>query len=375
MTRSDPHIPGRSLLLYPNRETEPEHERLVHLELARRLAALLGMEFAGVFDPGRSWPVAPYLVPSATLIGLEQARALGLRDERDLFGGVAPHAFVPTKAISHPLLNARAYAPSGWSHGFSVQVADAVLDGFTAFTPDDAQAAGLQLLQEGPVRIKPVCATGGRDQSVVTSGAELASALAAMAPGQMAVYGLALEQDLADVTTYSVGQVRVAGQIVSYYGTQRLTPDNQGRMVYGGSDLLLVRGDFGELLQLELPEPVRLAVRQARRYDHAALRCYPGLYASRRNYDILQGNDARGRRRSGVLEQSWRIGGASSAEVLALERFAAEPGLRSLRARSVELFGEQQAVPPEAVLMYRGNDAHVGFVSKFAMVEAHDQPQ
>jgi hypothetical protein len=373
MASVDPNNPGRSLVLYPNRDTEPEHERLVHLELARRLAALQGMAFAGVFDPAVSYGIAPYLVPSATLIGLDLARQLGLRGEQDLFGGVAPHPFVPTKAISHPLLNASAYAPPGWSYRFNVQVANAVLDGFTAFTLEDARAAGLQLLAEGPLRIKPVCATGGRDQTVVQDAAGLDACLAALDPAQLAVYGLVLEQDLADVTTFSVGQVRVAGLVVSYYGTQRLTPDNNGEQVYGGSDLLLARGDFNELLKLELPEMAQLAVLQARLYDLAAMHCYRGLYASRRNYDILQGTDMRGLRRSGVLEQSWRIGGASSAEVLALERFAAEPQLRSLRARSVELFGKQQQVPPGAILMYRGSDAQIGFVSKFAMVEAHDQ--
>lgn len=374
MGTDNQHNPARSLVLYPNRDAEPEHERLVHLELARRLAALQGLAFAGTFDQDASYPVAPYLIPSDTLIGLERARALGVGDERDLFGGVAPHAFVPTKAISHPLLNAKAYAPPGWSHALSVQIADAVLEGFTAFTLADARAAGLQLLQEGPVRIKPVQATGGRGQSVIESPAELEVHLAALDPAPLAIYGLVLEQDLADVTTYSVGQVRVAGRVVSYYGTQRLTPDNQGEMVYGGSDLLLVRGDFSEQLRRNLPEPVQLAVLQARLYDHAAMQCFRGLYASRRNYDILQGTDSRGLPRSGVLEQSWRIGGASSAEVVALERFAADPALHTIRVSSVELFGEDQVLPAEAILMYRGNDAQVGFVSKFALVGADVQP-
>lgn len=373
MGKSNRQNTARSLVLYPNREHEPEHERLVHVELAKRLAALQGMDFAGVFEPGMVYPLPPYLIPSDTLIGLEQAHALGLRGEQDLFGGVAPHAFVPTKAISHPLRNAQAFAPPGWSPAFGVQVADAVLPGFTAFTVADARAAGLQLLDDAPLRLKPVRATGGRGQTVVSSATELDAVLAAMDADELAVYGLALEQDLVDVTTFSVGQVRVAGLIVSYYGTQRLTPDNNGAMVYGGSDLLLARGDFPELLQLGLPETAQLAVRQAQLYDRAAMQCFTGLYASRRNYDVLQGLDPHGKRRSGVLEQSWRIGGASSAEVVALQRFAADPQLRAVRASSVELFGEQHQVPADAILMYRGLDAQVGFVSKFATVGAHDQ--
>src|SRR5690606_35618843 len=130
MGRIHPQDPIRSVVLYPNREHEPEHERVVHLELAKRLATLQGMPFAGIYQPQTVYDTAPYLVPSDTLIGLDKARQLGVRSEQDLFGGVAPHAFVPTKAISHPLLNARASAPPGWSHAFSERVSDAVLLGF-----------------------------------------------------------------------------------------------------------------------------------------------------------------------------------------------------------------------------------------------------
>ena len=45
------------------------------------------------------------------------------------------------------------------------------------------------------------------------------------------------------------------------------------------------------------------------------------FFASRRNYDVVAGLDARGQRRCGVLEQSWRVGGASPAELVALAAF------------------------------------------------------
>jgi hypothetical protein len=89
--------------------------------------------------------------------------------------------------------------------------------------------------------------------------------------------GLVLEEDLAEVITYSIGQVRVAEFVASYYGTQRLTADNDGAAVYGGSDLVIVRGDFGALLGLSPAEEVRLAVAQARAYDAAAMELYPGM--------------------------------------------------------------------------------------------------
>lgn len=183
-----------------------------------------------------------------------------------------------------------------------------------------------------------------------------------------------LEGHLEQVTTFSVGQVRVGGQLASYYGTQRLTADNGGEEVYGGSDLVVVRGDFDALLALDLAEATRLAVRQAQVYDAAAAACYRGFFASRRNYDIAQGVDGRGQPRSGVLEQSWRIGGASGAEVAALQRFREDDAVAVVRASSVELYGEQQVPPEGATVLFRGDDAEVGFITKYVMVEDYGNP-
>ncbi|MNN48574.1 hypothetical protein D3C81_1630610 [compost metagenome] len=173
--------------------------------------------------------------------------------------------------------------------------------------------------------------------------------------------------------TFSVGQVTVAGITASYYGTQQLTQDHQGESVYGGSDLVVVRGDYDQLLQLQMSEQLRLAITQARRYEAAAYHAFPGFVASRRNYDVARGLNLRGQVRSGVLEQSWRIGGASSAEVLALQAFAADPSLQRLRASTHEVF-EPVEVPPDATLFYQGDDSDVGQISKFARVRPYDHP-
>jgi hypothetical protein len=251
-------------------------------------------------------------------------------------------------------------------------VRDVALRGFSAFTLEDARQAGLRLLRHGPVRLKAVRATAGRGQAAVSSAAELETALGAVDSAELSAYGLVLEEDLTEVATYSVGQVRVADLVATYYGTQRLTPDNGGASVYGGSDLVVARGGFEALLALELPEPAKLAVAQARTYDAAAMECFPGLFASRRNYDIARGLGADGRRRCGVLEQSWRVGGASGAEVAALEAFRAEPALRAVRASTVEFYGERETPPPmHAAVYFRGVDERVGPITKYAVVEAH----
>ena len=311
-------------------------------------------------------------MPGDTLVGLDAAAALGVRSEHHLFGGVVPHAVVATKVITHPLIGPKAQAPPGWSGAFGMQVRDVVLSGFTAFTPEDAREAGGRLLRRGPVRIKPVRATGGRGQQVVADAAGLDAMLGTMDAAELQSHGLVLEEDLGDVTTYSVGQVRVAELVASYCGTQSLTTDNGGATVYGGSELLVVRGGFEVLHTLGLPAEAALAIAQARAYDAAATEHFPGLFASRRNYDVVRGLDAKGRPRSGVLEQSWRIGGASGAEVAALEVFRAAPALHAVRAATVERYGEGHAPPPHATIHFWGADERDGPMTKYALAEPYD---
>jgi len=374
MKADTPQSPRGAVVTLSNRAQEPQHEAAVHAELARRIAELRSMVFLGEYDPDTNYPGKLYFIPSGTIIGISRARELGLGGESDLFGGVVPQPFVETKAISHPLIRPDADAPVGWSRIFSARVKDCVLQGYSAFSLSDAREAGRRLLQEGPLRLKPVRATGGRGQQRVDSDFELGQALAQLDEQEVSQYGLVLETHLDQVTTYSVGQVRVAGKVLSYHGTQRLTQDNGGNMVYGGSDLLVLEGGFDALLTLGLDESTRLAVSQAQAYDEAASSSYRDFFASRRNYDVARGVDGKGRSCSGVLEQSWRIGGASSAEIAALQMIAQGTVGTAVRASSVELYGENPSVPAAATLMFQGHDAEVGFITKYVTVAAYGDP-
>lgn len=345
-----------------------EHERITHAAFGRQLAALLGCAFAGAYQPGRHGGTRPYFLPCTTLTAA-QARALGIRGLDDLFGGVVPFPFVATKAISHPLVEPDAVAISGWNPAFAPCAGDAMLAGYTVFDLQDARRAGTKLLAQGPVRVKPTRATGGRGQSVARDAAGLDRLLAAVEPAELARHGLVLEQDLDEVRTFSVGQVRVAELTASYYGWQRLTRDNLGEEVFGGSELIVARGGFESLLAPDPGPEIRHAIGQARRYDACVASCYPGFFASRRNYDVAVGRDADGRWRSGVLEQSWRAGGATGAELAALEVLRREPARTRVRTRCVEIFGASPEPPPGATVHFRGTDPQVGLLTKYAVVE------
>lgn len=298
-----------------------------------------------------------------------KAVELGIKAEHQLYGGVVPHRHVGTKAISHSLVSPDAAAPVAWHHRLGSMLEAIVPTGFTAFDAIDAFLAGKQLLSLGPIRIKKVQGTSGRGQSVVRSINELEAVLTSLDAIEIATHGLVIEENLTATTTYSVGTTSLMGEQIAYWGTQRLTTSNHGGEVYGGSDLCVVRGPLEALLALKLAAGPRRAVEQALRYDGAVFQAYPGLFASRRNYDVIEGLDPSGDCRSGVLEQSWRIGGASGAEIAAFEAFRKNPELAEVHSSTMEIFGESEPPPAHATVYYRSIDPIVGPVTKYAMVK------
>lgn len=362
------HAENRRIVIATSPQAEPAPEDACsNRELARWLAEIQGLEFfdgpPAERDPQRHY----YWVPSDTLVGREQARQLGVQGPLDLFGGYVEQAHQAGKAIVHPLIEQAALTPKGWAAGFAERVAPVVLDGHSAFCRQDAWRCASARLPRGPQRLKPAGGRGGLGQRVVADADELEAALAAYDEADY-LAGLAIEDDLGEVRTHSVGQTQVSGVLLSYHGFQQQNRNARGELVYGGSDLLVVRGGFDALLGLDLAAEVRLAIQQGRAFDRAASQCLPHFFASRRNYDVAQGIDAAGRARSGVLEQSWRVGGASGAELAALQAFVADPALQAVRASSFEIF-EDKALPANARVIYRGPDRRGDFLLKYAMVE------
>jgi len=350
------------------------HEAATHAAIAGQLADLLGYEFAGAWAPGQAYPGPVYFVPGDVLVGLDAAAAQGIRNAGDLYGGVVPHRVAASKAITHPLIEAPTRVPAGWSSRFAERVRPAVLPGYSAFDAADAGRAGRALLPFGPVRIKPAHGNAGRGQRVAGDVGELDAIVAGFGDDALARDGIVLETDLRELTTWSVGQVHVHRHAIAYYGTQWLTRDNAGEVAYGGSRLCVHRGDLDTLLRQRLPPAVRRAVVLAQRYDTAARRCFPRMFASRRNYDVAQGTDHGGRPHAGVLESSWRIGGASGAEAAALLRLRDEPGRHRLGVRTEEHYGAAASPPHDATVLFHGIDPACGPLLKFTLVEDDGDP-
>ena len=171
--------PGRGIVVqYANTTTNRPggHESASRASVAGRLAALKDYDDGGEYDPGTRYGGPLYFVPADTLVSVETAHELGIRTEDDLFGGVVPYPFVATKAITHPLVDAQAQPPEGWSHEFGQRVQDSILIGYAAFTLDDARRAGERILKGGPARVKESRGIGGRGQFMVTRADELEAA-------------------------------------------------------------------------------------------------------------------------------------------------------------------------------------------------------
>src|SRR5262245_4895700 len=116
-----------------------------------------------------------------------------------------------------------------------------------------------------------------------------------------------------------------------------------------------------------MSDETRIAVNQARLYD-LAMSDYRGFIASRRNYDVGQGVDHQGHQRSAVFEASWRVGGATGAELMALTEFARDQSVQLVGASHVEEFGRNREPPPGAVTHFQGDDPQVGPMIRYTVL-------
>ena len=132
---------------------------------------------------------------------------------------------------------------------------------------------------------------------------------------------------------------------------------------------MCVRGGWDALENLRLTKNLRLAVRQAKIYDQA-MEAYQGFTASRRNYDVGQGTDDRGNWRSGVFESSWRVGGATAAELLAIKSFLEDPSLLTIRVCHREEYGRDGMAPDGSIIHFQGDDPVAGPVIRYTIAES-----
>src|SRR5262245_18484571 len=82
---------------------QTHHKVVLDLD-AKAIAKLKGYESGGHYDSACDYSGPLFFVPDDTLL-LDEAACLGIRSPTDLYGGVVPHLFVKTKAITHGLVD------------------------------------------------------------------------------------------------------------------------------------------------------------------------------------------------------------------------------------------------------------------------------
>lgn len=342
------------------------YQRIRNEKFAERLAKIRKQPFAGEYDGRRE--SGSYFVPHKTLVGIEVADQLGIHSPDDLFGGIVPYPYQAAKALTHQLVPGATSVPDGWSQEFANAVEGSVLNGYSAFSREDALLAGEHLLAEGPVRVKETLTSCGLGQTIIENPKDLAKAIDSIPSDEIQKFGVVIEENLhGEVATYSIGTTIVDGLQVSYIGKQRKTTNNSGQEEYGGSDLTLIRGGLDALRSLELDEDTKKAVEKVDQYD-SATNLIHDFVASRRNYDVIHGFNSKGEKRIGVLEPSFRIGGASSPEILATEIFLHNPEATIVKASSYHRFGERARVPADATVFFNGIDPEFGPMKIYAIV-------
>jgi hypothetical protein len=294
--------------------------------VGERLAGLLGGKVCNIENSGND----RYFLPHAALTK-SVSEPMGIRTEDDLFGGVVEIASHRDKAILHPRVPDYEQNCIWHSSKFADLVSGAVLPGFSVFSAADAHRALRQLQAEGyVVRGKDPTRDGSGGQWVIKDEAHLNSIMASLPEEQILNHGLVLESNLETLETLSIGQIYLNGKFYSYYGNQESTTSPKGNQTYGGTTLTMMRGPFEDLAQSVDDPHLSRAIEQARTV-YSAYSVYDPLI-SRANFDVVQGQTANHEFLSGVVDQSLRIGGATPAEVMAIEALQRDPSTKQVTA-------------------------------------------
>lgn len=360
--------------LVPYRQSEKRFSKadlITQKLLSQRFAALLNLQLIESEEHAQSHSLDPhqcYYLPSHTLLSHE-ALTLGIKSLQDLYGGVVPYSFLLHKTLSHPLHHTSMDSPEGWNNDLGLALKPYVLEGYSVFNTQDALWAAQGMVHNGPLRIKLATANAGRGQWIVSNHEEAVDLFNQAQFQALFEQGVIIEEALDNTVSFSIGQTEIGSHLISYCGEQEVTIDLKGQTTYGGSTLFVVRGGYAQLEAALSFDKHREALHLVKQYEKHIFNAFPQLYASRRNYDVLQGVNAKSQMRLGVLEQSWRVGGASMAELLALEAFAADPNLQTIRTWTRERYVSDASAIEKSDLLYCVAAEQTGWLIKSAGVE------
>lgn len=294
-----------------------------------------------------------FLVPDDTImLPLEKSQRFGLLTEEHLakqyftpesayllwektpaewprfLGGLVSEPFDQTKIVVHKRIDKTKTVLKGWSDAVAESLEPYVLPGFSVFDKESADKAIEFLLPGGNIRIKNPLDSGGTGQWTINSQQkynQIINEILRTLQDQgtnIAVTGLVFERELINPYELSIGQQFFDGHLLSFIARQKFMRPF-GIKIYTGVEKIFVRGGYAALLSLPLPELAKIAVDQVIRFEQRLVN-KPGIYITRSAYNVLQGYISRSNKShlySGVVEQTWRIGGGTGGDLLAHEAF------------------------------------------------------
>ncbi len=369
-------------------KTNKPRFKLAHyrnLRIVDKIASIF--ERFGGIDQGKTYYVADKTIVLEFSENEKLIKDALIESEKDFFGGIVPRAYQSTKAIMHPLVSREAACPLGWSHEFSQELVhlDLVLPGFTVFNIEDIRTAFNHLYDKGvyQIRLKDPLGYLGMNQFVVTSFQELEQFISdkIVDNEKLQQYGLVVEENLhpEDLKTYSVSFVTVGFHQVHCIGVQRFS---QG--LYGGTDFVIMQ--TGKYILPELlarvgifnKEDAQVIIDKALLFRALLNKHIPEIKTARFNVDIVSGiasiysnSTCELVKRFALLEQSFRVGGASAAEIWGLEYLLCHPSVDAVCASTYYRYGDEayQTVSGEENL-YCGVDSRLGSIS--TSVKVHE---
>lgn len=352
-----------------------EADLITQQVLSQRFAALLNLKLLASQDTTEHPSLDPndcYYLPSHTLLQHE-AKALGIKSLQDLYGGVVPYPFLLHTTLNHPIHHPSMNSPEGWNNDLALVLQPYVLKGRSAFNTQDALWTAEGMIHDGPLRIKLTAANAGPSQWIVNNHEEVVDLLNQAQYQPFFEQGVIIEEALDNTVSFSIGQTEIGNHLISYCGEKEVTIDLKGQATYGGSTLSVVQGDYNELEKTLNLEKHKEALRMVQQYEHHIFKAYPQIYASRRNYEVLQGVNNKGQTRLGVLEYSWQADGTSIAELLALEAFAADNTLHHVRIWTKERYVSDIETLDNSEQTYCVASEQTGWLIKSAGVDSYEK--
>jgi hypothetical protein len=369
----------------PESPKRPYYIQLRDEWLVRTFANLLGLNNLGRFPIGLRKIKEGEVVFPYSALDRDIAEKIGITNAEQIYGSFDDD-LLATKAIFRRTVPSARYVPEEFPSKFLESLIESgmILPGYVAFTLQDLLAAFELLKQEGyyDLRLKDPRASFGMSQVVINTTNDLIKALDSIDINYLNKYGLIIEVNLRHPKdpygfpfAESGGWVNLrGGQIYSYVGQQYIgesiipdklaTPTGKNPEInkikeiptYLGTSIMMMRGGPSDF-DINHLNPLLANVLEYLIVLERHMHLLP-IVCSRFNFDFLYGsyvqNGELSQPKMYLSEQSFRRGGASVPEFIAIKRLIENLKLQLSRA-SIKIFYLSQV-----------QDADLEFIENFS---------